>query len=192
MESPTIRRLSRLSFGRGRSVCSQPSPTGRPASSKYPSCPACAMPRRGMAAARSTPSRARAANSPSDSPVAVRMRVRLSVEGQRGRGGSPGPNRLDGLKLVASRPARLASAETLSPSCRARLSIAFQSWAWERGMGSAAAHIGLSRGHLRNEYPGPQSGKAYSRPAARRSCHAQKVPMAMERRMPVLARLMTA
>ncbi len=146
MESPAICRLSRLSFTRGRSVCSQPSASGRPASSKKPSAPAWARPSRGIATGSGGASSARAAKAPREIPVASSTRVRLSVEGQRGRGGSPGPKRLDGLKLVASRPARRASPEGDVPSRCARASRAFQSLAWDRGMAPAVylEWIGIS------------------------------------------------
>ena len=147
MESPLMRRPSRLSRGCGRSVWSQPSPVGRPASSKKPSSPAWARPSRGTAVRGGGASPARAANPDNDRPVAARTRVRLSVDGQRARGGSPGLKRLEGLKLVASSPARRARAEALSPSRRARLSIADQIWAWDRDMAGdpAAPTVGPGR-----------------------------------------------
>ena len=134
MESPLMRRASRLSRTWGRSVWSQPSPVGRPASSKKPSCPAWARPSSGMPVRGGGASPARAAKPARDRPVTSRIRVRLSVEGQRGRGGLPGPKRLEGLKAVASSPARRARAEALSPSRRARVSIADQIWAWDKDM----------------------------------------------------------
>src|SRR5690606_41841934 len=84
---------------------------------------------------------ARPANSPRLRPLVASTCIRLSVEGQRGRGGSPGPSRFDGLKLVASSPARRANPDAERPSRRAKASIAFQSWEWDRGKGANSEEI---------------------------------------------------
>ena len=75
-------------------------------------------------------SAARAVNSSSVNPVAVRILEMLSVLGQRGR--PSGVNRLDGLNAVGSSPASRASPEDDSSLWRASASIAFQIHSWVR------------------------------------------------------------
>src|SRR5690606_39370693 len=88
----------------------------------------------GMGEALSPPSPATSANSPRLRPADCNTRIRLSVEGHLGRDDTPGPARLDGLKLVGSRPARRASPEADRPSRRANASIAFHNCGCDRGI----------------------------------------------------------
>lgn len=81
---------------------------------------------------------------------------------------SPAPNRLEGLKLVASKPARRAKADGVRPSRRARLSTAFQSLACDSGMASQRLIRRRISVRSRNFY--------LFISAAWRSCHEKKVP----------------
>lgn len=48
---------------------------------------------------------------------------------------------MEGLKLVASKPARRARPEAETPSRRARASMAFQIWAWDKGNGARSKKL---------------------------------------------------
>src|SRR5690606_31214725 len=94
----------------GSSICSHPSPKGKPASSKKPPAPAWAKPIRGTVGVLALSGRAdpacaftSATNSSKEEPVASMIFERDSVDGQRGRPSAE--QRLDLLKAVESSPA---------------------------------------------------------------------------------------
>ena len=94
---------------------------------------------------------------------------------------------MEGLKLVASKPARRARPEAETPSRRARASMAFQIWAWDKGNGARSKKLEAS------VYLDEIALSTYeiSTPAARRSCQAKKVPTPKAMMMPYPAMLTT-
>jgi hypothetical protein len=81
-----------------------------------------------------------------------------SVEGQRSR--PSGVMRLDLLKVVGSRPARLASPEGDRPERSASRSSAVQIWPWVsmRGVFGCLAMVDCPK--LRNQEPAPSRRKS--------------------------------
>jgi hypothetical protein len=85
---------------------------------------------------------AKAAKSAKLIPDAAMILARLSVEGQRGRGGCSFDSRLDRLKLVASSPAILAKDDGDMASRAAKASIAPQIWACDRALMTGSGAVG--------------------------------------------------
>src|SRR6202051_5161256 len=112
----------------GGATSSQPSPSGTPPSSKVPLAAACAKPSSGTDCRVRVPSPINCTKVSMELLVAASALATDSVEGQRSR--PSGVIRLDLLKVVGSRPARLASPEGDSPERSASRSSAVQIWPW--------------------------------------------------------------
>src|SRR6187551_1736402 len=90
----------------GSATSSQPLPAGKPLSSKYPPLPACARPSSGTDCRLRAPSPINCTKVSIEELVAASALETDSVEGQRSRPSAA--IRLDLLKVVGSRPERLA------------------------------------------------------------------------------------
>src|ERR1700692_3464775 len=112
----------------GGATSSQPSPSGTPPSSKVPLAAACAKPSSGTDCTVRALSPINCTNESMELLAAASALETDSVEGQRSR--PSGVIRLDLLKVVGSRPERLASPEGDNPPRSASRSSAVQIWSW--------------------------------------------------------------
>src|SRR5215207_3234687 len=135
----------------GNAISSQPSPTGKPPSSKKPPAPASASPITGTTCVTAG---LEPLISLTKSSTVVRVAASDlatdSVEGQRGR--PSGVMRLDLLNVVGSRPARLARPEADKPAWAASRSIAVQIWLC---VSMGAPLNGVCGSHPRLDYSPP-------------------------------------
>src|ERR1700688_3515453 len=117
----------------GGATSSQPLPVGNPPSSKVPLAAACAKPSSGTDCTVRARSPINCTKLSMELLVAASALATDSVEGQRSR--PSGVMRLDLLKVVGSRPERLASPEGDKPARSASRSSAVQIWSWVSAFG---------------------------------------------------------
>src|SRR5512135_2445040 len=112
----------------GSAASSHPLPAGNPLSSKWPLTEACAKPSSGTDCTARAPSPISCTKLSMELLVAASALETDSVEGQRSR--PSGVMRLDLLKVVGSRPERLASPDGDNPARSASRSSAVQICSW--------------------------------------------------------------
>src|SRR5260221_6229766 len=112
----------------GGATSSQPLPVGKPPSSKWPPFAACAKPSSGTDCTVRAVSPISCTKLSMEELVAASALADDSVGAHRSR--PSGVMRLDLLKVVGSRPERLASPEADSPPRSASRSSAVQIWSW--------------------------------------------------------------